>query len=115
MASAWTVSAGSTTATFATGTTSAVATSSTNGTYVFQIDTTNMTGGDLFRVHILTNNATTTTTASLVQAWVGTWQNAQLNPHKISPMIPVIGNIQINFEVAAGSSLEVLPWQLLVI
>ncbi len=115
MASAWTVSVGSTVQAFATGVTSAVATAATGGTYVFQIDMTNMTGGDLFRAHILTNNATTTTTASLVQCWAGTWQNAQLNPMKISPMIPVIGNMQINFEVVAGSSLEVLPWQLLVI
>ncbi len=107
----WTVAASSSGVAYAASTITTVITSTANGTFVFAIDMSAMTPGDLFSVRLFSSAFTT----SLVQAWKGTWQHAQVNGLKISPPIASDTVFSATFESVAGSITETFPWKLLSI
>ncbi len=111
----WTVSASSSGIAYAAASATTIINSTANATFVFCIDMTNMTNGDLFSVKLNTT-CTSVTTTPAQQVWKGTWQHVQVNPIKISPPIPSPGIIfNATFQSQAGSTAETFPWQLLSI
>jgi len=110
MSTPWSVAASSAGGPYAASTTTTLATLTSNGTYVFMMDTSAMVGGDILRIHILSSVNTSTTP---VQIWAGTWQNPQLNPGKISPMIPSNQVFSVTLENVGVSTSESFPWQIL--
>src|SRR5271169_3348396 len=81
----WTLSDSGTTSTLnvASGETT-LATDTNNGTFVLELDTSNMVLGDLLEVRVYT---ITLAAGSLIQAWKATYQHVQINNKKISPPI----------------------------
>ncbi len=112
MATAWSVAASSAGGPYAASTTTTLATLTSNGTYVFQIDLTNMVGGDQLRIHILGCCSSST---SPVQIWGGSWANVQLNPGKVSPMLPSDKCLTVTFENVLASTSTAFPWQILTV
>lgn len=108
----WTVSASSSGVAYAAAAVTTVFTSTTNGTYVFEMDMNAMTSGDLFAVRCFTSVGSSST---LRQIWKGTWQHVQINPGKISPPIPSDTVFSATFESIAGSTTELFPWKALII
>jgi hypothetical protein len=100
----WTLSDNGTTSSLnvASGETT-LATDTNNGTFVFQIDLSNMVLGDLVEVRVYT---ITLSGGSLIQTWKGTYQHVQINNIKISPPIASDQSIKCTIKwitVASGS------------
>lgn len=103
----WTVSASGAATTVPSTVEVTLATDTTNGTYVLEVDTSNMTLGDLLSIRVYT--ATVTTTG---QAWMGTYQHAQASNHKLSPPIASDVSIKCSLTMPAGGS-RTYEWKLL--
>ncbi len=104
----WTVSASGTTTALST-TELTLATDTTNGTYVLEVDTSNLALGDLFEIRIYTASATAGTTA---QAWKGAYQHLQINNHKISPPVASDASIKCTVTQSTGVA-RTFAWKLL--
>ena len=102
----WTVSASGTTTALTTSELT-LATDTTNGTFVLEVETSNMALGDLFEIRVYT--ATGGTTA---QAWKGAYQHAQINNHKISPPVASDASIKGTVTQVAGTG-RTFAWKLL--
>ncbi len=104
----WTVSASGTT-TALTTTELTLATDTTNGTYILEVDTSNLALGDLFEIRVYTASATAGTTAQL---WKGCYQHPQTNNHKASP--PVASDASIKCTVTQSTGVgRTFAWKLL--
>ncbi len=87
-----------------------IATDTTNGTYVLEVDTTNLVLGGLLEIRIKTATATAGTTA---QAWKASYQHPQINNHKISPPVASDASITCTLTMPAGSGTAAYNWKLL--
>ena len=80
----WTLSDSGTTSALVIGAETALATDTNNGTFVLEVDTSNLALGDLLEIRVYT---ITLSGGTLTQAWKGTFQHAQVNNHKVSPPV----------------------------
>jgi hypothetical protein len=100
----WTVdSSGSQTATISTE--HSLATPTTNATYEYAVDTSNMVNGDLLelRCYEMIDGS------NYRQCWKGTYQHVQTNPGKKSPPLVVITQAKFTLKQTAGTG-RVFPW-----
>jgi hypothetical protein len=84
-------------------------TPSTSATYAFWADLVNMALGDLveLRVYYQVDGS------NYRQAWKGAFQHVQINPAKVSPPIPNVGNnAKFTLKQLAGTGRSV-PWAVL--
>ncbi len=86
-----------------------LATDTNNGTFVLEVETTNMVLGDLLEIRVYT---ITLAAATLTQAWKGTYQHPQINNHKISPPIASDQSIKCTINQTAGTARS-FPWKML--
>lgn len=82
---AWTESTGSQSASI--GTEHTIATPTSAGTYVFEVDTSNMVNGDLLELRVYDKVDGT----NYRQMWKGTYQHVQINNAKVSPPLALAG------------------------
>lgn len=110
----WTVSGTSSGVSYAPTAVTTVINSTANATFAFLMDLSEMTNGQMNRIHL--NTCVTTVTTLPKQVWVGTYQHAQLNPIKLSPTIASSGVVfNATFETVTGTTTGTFPWQLLSI
>lgn len=94
----WTVdTSGSQTATL--GTEHSLSTPSTNGTFVFEVDTVNMAAGDMVELHCYDMVDGT----NLRQLWKSTYQHAQFNVGKASPPLAMTAGAKFSLKQVAGT------------
>ena len=105
----WTLSDNGTTSALTVGTETTLATDTNNGTFVLEVDTSNLALGDLLEIRVYT---ITLSGGSLVQAWKGTYQHAQINNHKISPPVASDQSIKCTLKQVAGTG-RVFSWKML--
>lgn len=105
----WTLSDSGTTAALTIGTETTLATDTNNGTFVLEVDTTNLANGDLLEIRIYT---ITLSGGTLTQAWKGTYQHAQINNHKISPPVASDQSIKCTLNQTAGTG-RTFAWKML--
>jgi hypothetical protein len=100
----WTVdNSGSQTATI--GTEHVLDSPTTNGTYVFSVDTVNLALGDLveLRVYDMVDGT------NFRQVFKGTYQHAQINNGKVAPPIAVTTQAKFTLKQTAGTG-RAFPW-----
>jgi hypothetical protein len=105
----WVLSDSGTTAALTIGTETTLATDTSNGTFVLQVDTSNLVLGDLLEIRIYTINLSGGT---LTQTWKGTYQHTQINNEKISPPIASDQSIKCTLKQVAGTG-RTFPWKML--
>lgn len=105
----WTLSDSGTTSALTIGTETTLATDTNNGTFVLQVDTSNLALGDLLEIRVYTINLSG---GSLTQSWKGTYQNAQINNEKISPPIASDQSIKCTLNQTAGTG-RTYTWKML--
>lgn len=105
----WTLD-NSNTQTATVGTEHTLSTSTTNGTYVLEVDTTNLVAGDLLELRIYTK--TLSGDGSDALAWKGTFQHAQIAIKKISPPVASDVSLRATLKQVAGTSRN-FNWKLL--
>jgi hypothetical protein len=105
----WILSDSGTTAALTITSETILATDTNNGTFVLEVDTSNMVNGDLLEIRIYT---ITLSAGALVQAWKGTYQNVQINNHKISPPIASDQSIKCTLNQQAGTG-RTYAWKML--
>ena len=94
----WTVdNSGSQTATI--GTEHVLDTPTTNGTYEFAVDTSNLALGDLVELRCYEEIDGT----NYRQVWKGTYQHVQVNPGKKSPPLVVNSQAKFTLKQTAGT------------
>ena len=108
---AWNLADSGTTAALTINTETTLATDTSNGTFVLEVDTSNLALGDLLEIRIYT---ITLSGGTLTQAWKGTFQNAQINNHKISPPIASDQSIKCTLKQTAGTG-RTFAWKMLSI
>jgi hypothetical protein len=105
----WTLSDSGTTSALTIGTETTLATDTNNGTFVLEVDTSNLALGDLLEIRVYT---ITLSGGTLTQAWKGTYQHAQINNHKISPPIASDQSIKCTLKQTAGTG-RTYAWKML--
>lgn len=105
----WTLSDSGTTSALTIGSETALATDTNNGTFILEVDTSNLALGDLLEIRVYT---ITLNGGSLTQAWKGTYQHAQINNHKISPPVASDQEIECTLKQLAGTG-RTFPWKML--
>jgi len=84
-------------------------TPNTVGTYKFKVDTVNLANGDVLELRIYEQIDGT----NYRQCWKGTYQHAQLNTGKISPVHETSGNtLKFTLKQTAGTGRS-FPWQVI--
>lgn len=105
----WTLSDSGTTSSLTIGSETTLATDTNNGTFVLEVDTSNLALGDVLEVRIYT---ITLSGGSLIQAWKSTYANAQINNHKISPPVASDQSIKCTLNQVAGTG-RTFIWKML--
>jgi hypothetical protein len=105
----WTLSDSGTTSALTIGTEATLATDTNNGTFVLEVDTSNLVLGDLLEIRVYT---ITLSGGTLTQAWKGTYQHAQINNHKISPPVASDQSVKCTLKQTAGTG-RTFPWKML--
>ena len=105
----WTLSDSGTTSALTIGTETTLATDTNNGTFVLQVDTSNLALGDLLEIRVYTINLSGGT---LTQSWKGTYQHAQINNEKISPPVASDQSIKCTLNQTAGMG-RTFSWKML--
>lgn len=105
----WTLSDNGTTAALTIGTETVLATDTNNGTFVLEVDTSNMVLGDLLEIRIYT---ITLSGGTLTQSWKATYQHTQINNHKISPPVASDQSIKCTLKQTAGTG-RTFAWKML--
>ncbi len=105
----WTLSQSGTTSALTVGTETTLATDTNNGTFVLEVDTSNLALGDLLEIRVYT---ITLSGGTLTQAWKGTYQHAQINNHKVSPPIASDQSCKCTLKQAAGTG-RTFAWKML--
>ena len=80
----WTLSDNGTTSALTIGTETTLATDTNNGTFVLEVDCSNMAAGDAVEARIYTK---TLSGDSEIELWKTTWYGVQVNSHKLSPPV----------------------------
>lgn len=106
---AWTLSDSGTTAALTINTETTLATDTNNGTFVLEVDTSNLALGDLLEIRIYT---VTLSGGTLTQVWKGTYQHVQINKHKVSPPIVTDQSIKCTLKQTAGTGRQ-FGWKML--
>lgn len=105
----WTLADSGTTSSLVIGTETTLATDTTNGTFVLEVDVSNMVLGDLLEIRVYT---ITLSGGTLIQAWKGTYQNVQINNHKISPPVASDQSIKTTLKQTVGTG-RTYAWKML--
>lgn len=106
---AWTVSSSGTQAA-TVGTEITLFTDTTNATYYFEVDASNMAIGDVVELRIYTM---TLTGGTLRQAWVNTFgPSPPICPIIVSPSQPSNNSLQVTLKQISGAARS-FPWKLL--
>jgi len=105
----WILSDSGTTAALTIGTETTLATDNNNGTFVLEVDTSNLANGDVLEIRIYT---VTLGGGSLIQAWKGTYQHAQINNHKISPFVASDQSMRATLNQTVGTG-RTYAWKIL--
>jgi hypothetical protein len=105
----WTLADSGTTAALTITSETTLATDTTNGTFVLEVDVSNLALGDLLEIRIYT---ITLSGGSLVQMWKGTYQHAQINNHISSPPIASDQSIKCTLNQQAGTG-RTFIWKML--
>ena len=105
----WILSDSGTTSALTIGTETTLATDTNNGTFVLEVDSSNLALGDLLELRVYT---VTLSAGSSVQAWKATYQNAQINNHKISPPVATDQSIKCTIKQVAGTG-RTFAWKML--
>lgn len=105
----WTLSDSGTTSALTVGTETTLATDTNNGTFVLEVDTSNMALGDLVELRVYT---ITLSGGSLIQAWKGAFQHVQVNNHKISPPVASDQSVRCTIKQVAGTG-RTFVWKML--
>lgn len=84
-------------------------TSSTNGTFAFEADTTNLVNGDLVEFGVYT---VTLSAGVYGRLWKCSAQHIQVNPHKQAPPVPSDQSIMFTVRQLAGTA-RAFPWKAL--
>ena len=105
----WTLSDSGTTSALSIGVETTLATDTNNGTFVLEVDTSNMALGDLLEIRVYT---ITLSGGTLTQAWKGTYQHGQINNHKISPPVASDQSIRCTLNQTAGTG-RTYAWKML--
>jgi len=105
----WILSDSGTTSALGIGTETTLATDTNNGTFVLEVDTSNMALGDLLEIRVYT---ITLSGGTLTQAWKGTYQHVQINNHKISPPVASDQSIKCTLKQTAGTG-RTYAWKML--
>ena len=79
-----------------------------NGTFVFQIDTAALTNGNTLRVNIYEKVLSGGTSRII---YSGAWKHAQANPIKAS--VPVCSDVEIVVKALCSDASLTFPWKLL--
>jgi hypothetical protein len=104
----WTVAA-SGTQTPTVGTEATLTTQTTNSTFVYYVDTTNLANGDTVELRVYTI-VLSGGASDLV--WKGTYSNVQLIPVAQSPFVASDQSIKVTLKQTAGTA-RAFPWKLL--
>jgi hypothetical protein len=92
------------------GTEQTLDTSTSNGTFVFVVDTTNMALGDVTELRIYTK---TLNTSGLDQVWKATYgPNPSFNPVAMSPPVASDQSIKVTLKQVAGTA-RTYDWKVL--
>jgi len=87
-----------------------LATDTTNGTFVAEVDTSNLALGDILEIRLYT---ITLAAGAYVQVWKGTYGIApQINNHKVSPPIASDQGVRLTIKQTAGTG-RTYGWKLL--
>ena len=105
----WILSDNGTTSALTIGTETTLATDTNNGTFVLEVDVSNLAIGDLLEIRVYT---ITLSGGSLIQAWKGTYQHSQINNHKISPPVASDQSIKCTIKQVAGTG-RTFAWKML--
>ena len=105
----WTLSDSGTTSALVINSETTLATDTNNSTFVLEVETTNMVLGDTLEIRVYT---ITLSGGTLTQAWKGTYANAQINNHKISPPIASDQSIKCTLKQTAGTG-RTYAWKML--
>lgn len=105
----WVLADSGTTSALSIGVETTLATDTTNGTFVLEVDVSNLVNGDLLEIRVYT---ITLNGGSLTQAWKGTYQHAQINNHKISPPVASDQSIKCTLNQQAGTG-RTYAWKML--
>jgi hypothetical protein len=105
----WILSNSGTTASLTIGVETTLATDNNNATMVLEVDTSNLVNGDILEIRIYT---VTLGGGSLIQAWKGTYQHAQVDNHKISPFIASDQSMKATLNQTAGTG-RTYAWKIL--
>ena len=104
----WTVDDSDTT-TPTVGTVSSLATSTTNGTFVFEADLAALVAGETVQLVV---NGTTLASGTAHKMWQGTYTAPLVCPRVASP--PIASDISINVTLKQiGGTARAFPWKLL--
>jgi len=105
----WTLSDSGTTSALVIGSETTLATDTNNGTFVLEVDVSNMVLADTLEIRIYT---ITLSGGTLTQAWKGTYSNVQINNHKISPPIASDQSIKCTLKQTGGTG-RTYAWKML--
>jgi hypothetical protein len=86
-----------------------LATDTNNGTFVLELETSNMVLGDLLEIRVY---SITLSGGSLVQMWKGAYQHAQINNHKVSPPVASDQSISCTIKQLTGTG-RAFAWKML--
>lgn len=106
----WSLADSGTTSALSIGSETTLATDNTNGTFVLEVDTSNLALGDVLEIRVYT---VTLTGGALVQAWKGTYGPVpQINNHKISPPVASDQSLKCTLNQTAGTG-RAYTWKML--
>lgn len=107
----WTLADSGTTSALTIGTETTLATDTGNGTFVLEVDTSNLALGDLLEIRIYT---TTLLGGAMAQVLKGTYQHKQVNNHKVSFMVASDQAIKCTLKQLTGTG-RTFSWKMLSI
>ena len=91
------------------GTEHSLATSTSNGTFVYEVDMSALVAGEVVELRV---KGTTLTGGTAAQMWKGTYPAPLTNPRVQSPPVPSDISINVTLKQISGSSRS-FPWKLL--
>lgn len=105
----WTLADSGTTAALTIASETTLATDTTNGTFVLEVDLSNLALGDLLEIRAYT---ILLSGGSLIQREIGTYQHNQTNNHIASPPIASDQSIKCTLNQQAGTG-RTFAWKML--
>ena len=106
---AWTLANSGTTAALSIGSETTLATNTSNGTFVAQVDTSNLVLGDALTIRLYTINLSG---GSLTQTWEASYANVQSNNMKVTPFIASDQSFRVTLTQTTGTG-RTFAWKIL--